>query len=1276
MENWLKGITSKAKKKIAGAVNTVGDWFTPDDNPEVRPGEFLREVPGATADIAKEIAKGALRVPFSAGEALVSLPMDTYNLATGKGKKVPIYEPEAIPGLGFLGPIESYQNQARREISQGEGGAKTFGKAAVNIALDEPLGVAFKPLGLAMGAFIKSGGGKAASEAIDAIVKAVDPKEIKGILEGFGVGKKAIDESADALAKATTREEVTSILTGASKEAAPKAPKVAKAAAETPKYNRTLNINDPGDLAEIERTFNKETADNFAKGDFSYGRYKNDKAKMEEFMRANIVDEPYKKPKLKTSAYKGPRTFYHGTSPESAALIREEGFRKGADLPEDAFRGGGYGYVQNSSSFSTDPLMASRFTGSGSRGSLVVADLADDAKVVSAKGIEDAAELEDYVDDLVKDGVDAVWIGGGEKELVVLNPSKVQYRGSKDFSVINAKEDLANVADEFKPKKKAPQKKEAVDVPRETDLPEGEDTMRSVGDILAGRGGTVPPAAAKAPRVPKENGAERSFVKRAGAEDPDMQQYLKPKYTPRSTAALADEADRIIADDFAKAEDMARNGTDDLSVAVASRMIDDLTVKARAAEGAAKDALYEKAAQIANDAGANLTEAGRAVQAASLLGRMTPEGMVRYAARQISKYNEKAGKRTLQNFLGSSKKIPNLSGEQAEDLVKRMEKINAMEDGVAKSKEIQKLQDSVREMIPSSLYDKIVTLWKAGLLTGLKTSGLNILANTSHAATEVLKDVPAALVDRITSMFTGKRTLAATTKGKKGISEGVAKGWDYFKTGYDERNVGAKLDYKKVNFGKSKFAKALQKYEETVFQTIGAEDQPFYYGAKARSLYSQAIAQAKNEGLKGKAAKDFIEKLVANPTDDMLKYAVIDAETSVFQNKTALGTAARAIQNLPGGQIVLPFGKTPAAVATQMINYTPVGIAKTIIENIGKGRFDQRLFSQGIGRGLTGTGALAIGMALYGNDMLNLSYPTSEKEREQWELEGRQPNSILIDGKWRNIGILGPLGMVLVIGGHMRNGIDETGSWAGGLAQAAGGAGSALTEQSFLKGINQAISAIQDPERSFGGFASSLSGSIVPTIVSDISRALDPYERRTESPIQRTISRIPIFRRSLEPKVDTLGNKVETPNLFEVMADPTRPGNPSSKEKDPVVDELRRLMDSGYPVTPTQLGNRVGYESLTPEQNTWMWEKGGQYTRDQIEEVMSRPSYQKYDDEIKAKLIDDAVQDAKVEARARVVMRALEGLSEPERKAKLAEMKDDKLLTQQVYNLYRSLSRN
>lgn len=1203
---------SKGKKPnaIEKTTKTVGDFFAPAPG-KTRVRDVVREVPGATADVGKEIAKGLTRFAYSAGEAVAGVPLELNELINpGTKYKVPIYEPEKIPGLGFLGPIESYQNQAKREMAKGESGTvKSLLKTAGNIAVDEPVGVAFKPLGLAVGAFIKGGGDDMIKGAIDALAKSNAPEEIKTILGSLGIGKKAAGELSETLAKANTADEVKAIL-GYTDNVAPKAGKGAQEAVSRETDTLYHGTNDMSWLEKGEKMKRSETSMLGHGGVF-------------------FTKDP--------EAARGWISASGGYSQAKAA-------GKTGGVVELGKAGG--------EKFNLKKMTEAEYEQEFFK---AMDDLrADPAKFgVDKYGIQENKGWEIAEQRLKDKGYDGVDFGDSG---VIFDPNAI------DAKVMGSKPG------------KAPKKT----VARETakDIPTGWDSgAKSIGEILKGRGGDIVPPAKPTTKGGKPAGPERRFITRTRELAPEMDELLKGKYAPKSNKVLIETADDLIKKDYAAAENMARTGTDDQSVAVASRMIEDeLEIAKKATDEATKNKAYAKAAEIANDAARNLTEAGRTVQAASLLGKMTPEGMARYAARQIQKYNEQAGARTVKNFLGGAKKIPELTPDQLKEITDAMETINKMADGTDKARALQKLGEKIQSYIPSTLYQKIVNVWKAGLLTGMKTTGVNVASNLSHAISEIAKDVPASAVDKIVSLFTGKRTLVLSGKGTgKGAAEGVAKGWDYLKTGFDERNIADKLDYKKVNFGKGPVAKALKGYTDTVFGLLGAEDQPFYYAAKLRSLGNQAAAMAKNEGLKGKAAKEFAQKLIENPTDDMMKYATLDAETAVFQQDSWL---ARKAQNLQKGlEIVLPFAKTPANVANAMINYSPVGVVKTIIENIGKGRFDQRLFAQGMGRGLTGTGVLAIGSALMANKMMNLTTPTSEKEREQWELEGRIPNSIKIGGKWRNIGVLGPLGMVLIVGGHLREGIDKTGSFAGGLAQSAAGFGSALTEQSFLSGVNRAIDALKDPNRSFEGFASSLAGSVVPTLVADIARGMDQYERRTDGMIERIQSRIPGARKGLEPKVDAFGKEVETPNFFEVMADPTRPGNPTAEANDPVLKELRRLMDADYPVTPTQLGPNAGYASLTPEQNTFLWKLAGQAAKAETARVMNTRQYKNYDDEQKSQVIDRAIQDAKTEARARVVVQALKGLSDAEQKSKLAEMKEDGLLTRSVFDLYLSLKR-
>lgn len=541
-------------------------------------------------------------------------------------------------------------------------------------------------------------------------------------------------------------------------------------------------------------------------------------------------------------------------------------------------------------------------------------------------------------------------------------------------------------------------------------------------------------------------------------------------------------------------------------------------------------------------------------------------------------------------------------------------------------------------MTRSGLYERLIALWKAGLLTGIKTSGLNILSTASHAVSETAKDVPAAFIDRIASLFTGERTLAFTARGyPKGFAkEGVKKGWTYLTTGIDARNVGQKLDYKKVNFGNSKIAKALQAYEETIFHLLGAEDQPFFYGAKARSLYSQAIAQAMNKGLKGKERLAYVNNAIANPTDDMLEWAVFDAEVAVFQNRTHLGDIARSIQKVKGGEVVVPFGRTPAAVATQIISYTPIGIVKEIAHEISTGKFNQRKFSQAFGRTVVGTGVLYIGTLLLKAGLISLDYPDTERERELWKIEGRKENSIKVGDKWRSAHLLGPIGNALLIGGHFQEALNAEGSPTKAIVTALAGGAKSFSEQTFVRGINMAVDALVSPERSFENWFSSMAGSLVPTIVGDFARALDERERRAIGLKERIQKRIPILRERLEPAIDVFGQDLPRygGNVLETMADPTRP---SKIRQDVVVDELRRLFDKGIKVSPTLLGDKAGYDILTKEENTILWRRAGELTYKGLLAQINDRNYKKADDRGKGTLIEFVIGRSRALAKAEIV---------------------------------------
>lgn len=753
---------------------------------------------------------------------------------------------------------------------------------------------------------------------------------------------------------------------------------------------------------------------------------------------------------------------------------------------------------------------------------------------------------------------------------------------------------------------------------------------------------------------------ERGFITSAKEAIPEAEK-IAGQYIPRATDPLAIAAKNLIKDNLPAAEKLALTGTDDKAVATASELIKHYGDEAaKTTDEATKAAFYDKAAEIANTIAPKLTESGRTVQAASILGRLTPEGQVRFAAREIQRYNEFA-----------RMKIPELTGSQTRYITSEMKEIVQMAEGEAKAIRFQGLQNYIKDLVPTPLFQKIISVWKAGLLTGVKTSGLNIFANVSHAGgTEVAKDIPAAIVDKVISLFTRERTKTFTLRGVfSGAQEGIEKGFRYLRTGFDERNIGAKLDYRRINFGKGKLAKGLKAYTDTVFRILGSEDQPFYYAAKLRSLFDQAKAAAINKKLKGKVAQTFIDNLMRNPTDEMIRYATLDAETAVFQNVTSLSRAASGLRRaVPATEIIAPFTRTPSAVAMQILNYSPVGIISEVFKQIRRGMFDQRLFSQAMGRGVTGTGVLLLGAELYKKGMITGARPTSEKERELWNLEGKQPNSIKIDGKWRQVQVLGPVGNVLLIGGIFQKEFNESGSPTEAISNALAVSSQAFTQQTFLTGVSNFIDAISDPARSAEYVAGSTLASTIPTIISDVARATDTKERRATEIFERFQARIPGIREALEPQVSVLGEeRLTAGNPLEIMIDPTRP----SRAKDTIViGELRRLWDLGFKVSPTLLGDKKGYSSLSKEQNTELWKRAGEITNEKLGSLFINEKYLKMSDDEKAKTVEDFVDKSKTNARAEVVIQVTKGLYGEPLKTELSKHKKSGLITKGVFKKY------
>jgi hypothetical protein len=246
---------------------------------------------------------------------------------------------------------------------------------------------------------------------------------------------------------------------------------------------------------------------------------------------------------------------------------------------------------------------------------------------------------------------------------------------------------------------------------------------------------------------------------------------------------------------------------------------------------------------------------------------------------------------------------------------------------------------------------------------------------------------------------------------------------------------------------------------------MGTQDQPFYYASMRNSLYDQAITDAKNLGLSGAERQAHIKKFITQPSKNAMQLADKEARYDVFQNKTALGEAATALKGKTGavGDFVIPFSGVPSSIATRIVERTPIGTATEVVKQMKSGKFDQRRMAQAIARGTTGIVLVGIGRALAESDLLTLGYPKDDTEKKLWQIEGRQPYSIRVNGKWLSLNYFQPAGTIMAAGGQYfkakKDGASEGQAWS----QATAATAQAFTEQSFLRGVGGVLEDVLTP---------------------------------------------------------------------------------------------------------------------------------------------------------------------------------------------------------------------
>jgi hypothetical protein len=587
-------------------------------------------------------------------------------------------------------------------------------------------------------------------------------------------------------------------------------------------------------------------------------------------------------------------------------------------------------------------------------------------------------------------------------------------------------------------------------------------------------------------------------------------------------------------------------------------------------------------------------------------------------------------------------------------------KVGAITDAIAKTKPqsvqrkrlLVQLAKEVDMNSKHSTTSNLVSVWKAGLLSGVKTTQGNIISNTTFGALQHASTPISVAVDRGLSLVTGKRSITGTQKGlASGTKEGVGHGLHTLKTGEDIRNIGDKYEGRRgINFKNPIVQKVVGNSAQKVFDFMGAQDQPFYYAQLKNSLYDLAKADGINKGLKGKALSAHMDNIAQNPSEVVLQRATDEANKAVLGYDTIGFKIVRGAHNAidhfdgasPAGKsiahaamdVLAPFVRVPTAFLARTIDYTPLGVGKEVFSQIANKQFDQRSLSKALGEGITGTGLIAAGIELSKHGQLSGNYPDNPKEQQRWKAQGIQPNSVKFGNTWVSLNYLGPVGLLFGAGKMMNDSTKDGGGNSEAVGSALAGFGQTLLGQSFLQGFSGFTNAVTDPTQGAKKYINSQAGSLVPSIVNDIGTATDGAQRQADNAIQSIAARIPGVRKNLNAKQDVYGNQLSQNSTGLNNLSGLKP---SDQRHNSVLDEVGRLHDvdpnnADLQVTPTQVNKKISVEGadvrLTDKQRYDLQKQVGQTVQAQWSKLIATPEYQALSDIDKAQALTKLKTDA------------------------------------------------
>ena len=649
------------------------------------------------------------------------------------------------------------------------------------------------------------------------------------------------------------------------------------------------------------------------------------------------------------------------------------------------------------------------------------------------------------------------------------------------------------------------------------------------------------------------------------------------------------------------------------------------------------------------------TVAGQAVQAASILRKLSPTAQL-YAAQKVASNLEK----TL------SKQLKGKSITINTDLITEFNEQTTQE---GRDAVMVKIYKDLASQVPSTWRDKWNAWRYLAMLGNPRTHIRNIVGNVGFQPVRFMKDRIAAVIESGVSAASGgklQRTKSFATNPAL-----YAAAWQDFDNVSDVLSGNKYDDVQSIiNDNRTIFkTKPLEALRKANTNALSIEDMWF-----KRITYAGALSGYLNAN--GVTA----EQLKSGNVDPNLlsaarDYAGQEALKATYTDRNQFSDAISSLGSYRGDNIfkktgselvsaVLPFKRTPANILARGVEYSPIGLAKGLtydLYQVKQGNMTGAQAIDNIAAGMTGTGLMLLGGLLAAAGVVSGGAGDDEKQAQFNELTGGQAYALNLPGGGSvTLDWLAPEALPFFMGVQAMESFGEEGLTADTITSAFSSISEPMLEMSMLQSLNDLIDSVSYSDMKIPGLIGSALVSYltqaIPTIGGQFERTFEDkrYSTHTDknSPIPTDIqyalgkvsAKIPGWDFQQIPYIDEWGRTESTgPLPLRAFNNFLNPAYTSQENVTPLDAEIQRIYDAtgDKAVIPNRADKEITVATgvkmlLTGDEYVRYATDRGQMSFEIGTDLLNDDVFQGLTDQQKADVLDDAYSYADAMAKASI----------------------------------------